>query len=122
MKKKLSDRIAAFVYSMDSKPLMRLTVRDLTKVFRIDRSNLIRTFKEETELDMEKFLKQEKMFRAAQILMVPQYEHLSIKTISEELGYCRSDYFIRQFKNYFLLTPRKFREYKKEMRRNKAKS
>lgn len=121
MKKKLSDRIFAYVYSMDSRRLRRLTVKDLTKVFSIDRSRLTRTFKEETELDMEEFLGKEKMFRAVHMLMAPEFDHLSIKSISEELGYCRSDYFIRQFKNYFLLTPGKYREYKKEMRRNKKK-
>jgi YesN/AraC family two-component response regulator len=107
---------------MDSKSLMRLTVKDLTKIFSIDRSYLTRTFKEETELPMEEFLRKEKMLRVVHMLMAPEFEHLSIKSISEELGYCRSDYFIRQFKKCFLLTPRKFREYKKEMRRKKAKS
>lgn len=119
-KKALSDRVTAYIYSRDDLDLMRLTVKGLADIFGVNRSHLSRMVRRDLGLKVEKMLKNEQMLRAAHILQLPENEHVTIKKISDDLGFSRSDHFIRLFRRYYHLTPVQYRESKKEKRRRET--
>lgn len=109
----ISDKIVQYVMSVQDEQLAGLTVSKLAYQFDIDRSKLSREFKKQKKMTLDKFLNKEKMFRAAFLLISD--DETSIKEVSQRIGFCTSEYFIRVFRDYFGVVPRRFKELKAQV-------
>jgi two-component system response regulator YesN len=106
----ITDQVVRFVMTLPDEMLAGLTVSKLAYHFEIDRSKLSREFKKQKKMTLDKFLTKEKMFRAAFMLVTD--ENATIKEVSQRLGFCTCDYFIRVFRDYFGTVPGRYKELK----------
>jgi AraC-like DNA-binding protein len=103
----LIDWITEYVYTRPTEDLGHLTVSILADRFRRNRAYLSRRFHREKEVTLQKFLIQEKLRRGT--LLLRNDRNLTVKAVTEILGFSSSEYFIRIFKRQFGLTPSRFR-------------
>jgi len=76
----------------------------------MDRTKLSRDFKRSTNINLEDFLFRERMVRAA--FMLVDNDNITVKEVSKKIGYLTYDYFIRKFKEFYGITPFKYKELK----------
>lgn len=105
-----SDEVAKFILSCEDSRLKELTVTSLARCFDIDRSYLTRIFKSSNECTLYEFIVKEKMSRAAACLR--NSSDLTIKELSEKMGFLSTDHFSRVFKRHFGIVPSKYRDFK----------
>ena len=108
----LSDRVIRFIATREHKEFAALTVSKLAREFKVDRFKLSRRFKSEKEMTLEVYLMQEKMFRCAYLLT--SEADITIKEVSDLMGFCTCDYFIQVFKKNFGVLPGQYKEYKNQ--------
>ncbi len=108
--KNVADQIIQYVMTVTDNEFANLSVCVLAYSFKIDRSKLSRQFKNTTNMTLEAFLFKEKMSRAAFLLKT--YQDIKVKEVSEKIGFCTCDYFIRKFKEYYGIVPGRYRELK----------
>lgn len=104
----ISDKVVDFVLTRNNLQLADLTVEDVAQEIKLNRSHLSRTFRSQKNLTIEEFIFRTKISRA--VVMMRSYPKLSIREIAEHMGFCRSDYFIRIFRQQFGITPGRYRE------------
>ena len=104
----IADRVVEYVLSRKIDDLGSLTVESIASYLNINRSHLSRTFKQEKNFTIEDYVFKIKIVRATS--MLKENSQMTIKEISRKLGFCRCDYFIRIFRQYFGTTPAKYRE------------
>jgi AraC-like DNA-binding protein len=92
--------------------LGELTVAGIARELNVSRSYLSRVFKRERDFSLGKYLFREKMTRCA--ILLTKEPQMTIKELSEKLGFLDADYFAYVFKKYFGISPGRYREYKKE--------
>lgn len=108
-KPNISDRVVEYVLNCPTEEFQNLTVSGLAGRFHVNRCYLSRKFKADKEFTLCEFLVREKLFRAVGILK--EEAHLTIKDLSEKMGFANSNYFIRIFKRHFGTSPGRYREW-----------
>lgn len=108
-KSNISDCVVEFVLNCSNEDFQSLTVSKMATLFNVNRCYLSRRFKKDKEFTVCEFLVREKLFRSVGILK--EDTQLTIKEISEKLGFANSNYFCRIFKRHFGTTPGRYREY-----------
>ena len=83
-----------------------LCVERLAEMVYMAPSYLSCVFKKETGLNLSKFIKAYRMEKAKEML---EDSHKKIVTISNEVGYPNVSYFCQSFREYFGISPQKFR-------------
>ncbi len=105
-----SDLVVEYILIRELGELESLSVETIARNLKISRAQIWRTFKKEKKMTPEEYIFRIKLTQAAILL---QYRtELSVKNISEAIGYYCYDYFIRIFKQYFGTTPGRYRELK----------
>ncbi|MCU0286867.1 MAG: AraC family transcriptional regulator [Acidobacteria bacterium] len=99
---KLADHVFEFLINCDDDEFFKLNVSLLALKFHVDRSHLAREFKASKNCTLCKFIKNEKMKRAASILSSSK---VNMECLSKTLGFCKADYFREVFKKHFGVTP-----------------
>ncbi len=84
-----------------------LSVRDIAKDLYISEGRLQKTFREEMNIPLGKYISERLFFAAEQKLRTTD---LPIKDISTELGYCDPFYFTRCFTQRYGVSPSKYRK------------
>ena len=84
-----------------------LNLEELAKVAYIHPDYLSRTFKKVTGMNLNRYIKTFRLNKACQLLENTQQK---ITTISSEVGYQNSTYFIRSFTDMFGISPEKYRQ------------
>jgi two-component system response regulator YesN len=107
-KNNISDRVVEFVLNCSNDDFQSLTVSKMATLFKVNRCYLSRRFKKDKEFTVCEFLVREKLFRSVGILK--EDTQVTIKEISEKLGFANSNYFSRIFKRHFGTTPGRYRE------------
>lgn len=110
-KDEIAVKVLKYIMTVTDETLSGVGVKTLSYDFKIDRFKLSRNFKKVTGLTLEKFIFREKMIRSAFLLMDNTYV-FTVKEISQRLGYCSCDYFIKRFKDFYGVAPGSFREFK----------
>lgn len=87
-------------------------MKSISKKFLISQYYLHRSFKSETGESLINYLRLRKLTEASFLLLDTD---LRIIDISQKLGYQSQSTFTRAFKKYFKLTPRQYRENKKDL-------
>ena len=106
--KRLTDQIRTYIIKCSPHDFINLTVNEIARRFNITVPDLSRAFKKEQEINLRKFIFNEKITRSRYLLK--RYQQLTVKEVAEVLGYSSSNYFIRIFKNKVGVTPGKFRK------------
>lgn len=70
-------------------------------------STLTKKFRQETGLTISQYIDESILFQAEQLLICDQ---MTVREISERLGFCDQFYFARRFKEKFLVSPREYRK------------
>ena len=106
-KNNFSDRVIEYVLKCKDEELAGLSVAKVAKIFKVSESYMLRKFKTEKYFTLGKYLFRERMFRAANLLL--ENRDLTVKSLAERIGFLDYDYFIRIFKNYYGITPSRYR-------------
>ena len=107
-KNNLTDQVVEYLLKCTDDELSSLSVEKIAKHFDVSVSFLCRKFRTEKYFTIGKFIFKERMFRAAQLLV--ENQELTIKSLGEKMGFYDYDYFIRVFKNYYGISPSRYRE------------
>lgn len=100
-----------FVLTRKIEELGELTVAGIAQELNVSQSYLSRVFKQERNFSLGKYLLREKMMRAA--ILLSREPQMTIKELSEKMGFLDADYFAYVFKKYFGISPGRYRESKK---------
>jgi AraC-like DNA-binding protein len=110
MNNNVYDQVVEYVMCITDEEFANLSVAVLAYSLKIDRYKLSRQFKRQSEMTLEEFLFKEKMARAAFLLKT--FIDITVKEVSERIGFCTCDYFIRKFKQYYGVAPGRYKEFK----------
>lgn len=100
----LDDRVRKILEMAESETF---TIRDLALEFRLSPSYLQRLFKHQTGLCMGEWLNEQRLQRAAHLLM---NSYMSVKEIAYSVGYEHASSFIRAFERRFARAPARYRK------------
>jgi AraC-like DNA-binding protein len=84
-----------------------LTVHDLALEFHLSPAYLQRLFKHQTGVSMGEWLNEQRLQRAADLLM---NSYMSVKEIAHNVGYEHASSFIRAFERRYVLAPTRYRK------------
>ncbi len=107
-KANISDRVVEFVLNCSIDDIPNLTVSKLAGIFDVNRCYLSRKFKMDKDFTLCEFLVREKLFRS--LTLLKEDPGLTIRQLSEKLGFANANYFIRIFKRHFGTSPGRWRE------------
>ncbi|UCH95561.1 MAG: helix-turn-helix domain-containing protein [Candidatus Aminicenantes bacterium] len=110
-KRKLSDRAAEFVVSLNDEELAALKVDFLASNLGVNPSYLSRKFKSDKEMSLNEFITGEKMRRSA--ILLTKAKKVPIVTLAKITGFARADYFVILFRDYFGIHPKKYGQLRK---------
>jgi two-component system response regulator YesN len=103
----LSTCAKEIIYNYSPWDIGNLSVKELARKLCVSVENLSKTFKKETGVKLGDIVLNQKMYVSAAFLI--QNPELSVKKITEIIGYCSVDYFSIVFKRFFGITPGRFR-------------
>lgn len=106
-KENLSDLVVEFVLLQNDGELAALTVKKIASNFEVNPSYLSRKFMMDKKISLGDLILRVKIFRSA--LILKEDSQITIKDLSERLGFCTPGYFIAVFKKYFGTSPGKYR-------------
>ena len=118
----LVDGVANYILTRDTEELAELTVEGIARCLMTSRSNLHYLFKKFKSMTPGVFLTGHKL--STGVALLKKNPLLSIKELSQKVGFYTVDYFIRVFVNHFGITPGKYRMYmriEKERRKRMRK-
>ena len=104
------DRVVIYILRCSVDELKELTISKITERFGVSKVCLINKFKAEKGITPAKFILREKLVRAA--FLMEKKRGLTVKEVTEKVGFSTSDYFIRIFKDHFGLPPCQYRDVK----------
>lgn len=104
--KGLSSEIVLAIKYINSHLSAQLSTEEIAREIFISQSSLNKKFKEQMNTTLGKYI-DELLFGKAEIML--SKSDLTIKKISEELGFCDQFYFSRKFQSTFGISPLKYR-------------
>ena len=109
----IADRIIEYIYSLDDNGLGRLRVSSMAQTLGTTRFRISQQFRRKKNIKISDFITRVKMHRAAELLVLEKNEKTTMINLSKELGYKSAEYFVRLFKEYFFIHPKKYRKIKR---------
>lgn len=106
----LVEEVVKFVMTRSDAELGGLTVSGLAWDLDVDRFKLTREFKASHEMNLDTYILREKIIRSA--FRLGSDPGLTVKEIAERMGFCNEQYFGKVFKDFFGLSPCRYKEYK----------
>lgn len=103
---KLFDYIIRRILNLDDAELGMVTISNIAHRLNMSRSLIYDSFKDKKYKPAE-LLNSIKMSRAIALIE----KEISVKEVSQKMGFHASDYFIRLFKEYYGTTPGKYKKY-----------
>lgn len=108
MKNKLSNTVIEFILKCPEKKLGDLSIGKIIDELEVSRANLYKQFKLSKNFTINEFINQQKVFRSATLLL--KDETMTVKALSEKMGFCNPEYFIHVFEKYFGITPGRYKK------------
>ncbi len=112
----LPEKVLQHIMTVSDSEFSGISASGLAYSFNVERTKLSRHFKRYCGMTLEDFLFKQKMTRAAYMLIARK--GITVKEVSETIGFCTSDYFIRKFKQFYGLAPGKYKELKTIIKEN----
>ncbi len=107
--KELCQGVVDYILDCPLEELKNLTIAELTKKFQVSKMYLIRCFRTHMKTTPGKFIFHEKMERANSLILK---NHISVKEISDRLGFCSADYFSKAFRRHYGMPPLQYRSHR----------
>jgi AraC-like DNA-binding protein len=104
----LCDRVEEYILTCDIEELGVLTEKRIAEALDVNPSELIRKFARHQRIALNRFLVRERIHRA--VFMLEKDRSIPVASLSEKLGFSRTDEFVMEFKNYVAVHPNKYRE------------
>ena len=79
-----------------------LRISELADGIRVSESRLQKDFKREIGIPMGRYINDQLMMKAQTLLKIPE---MSVKNVSDKLGFCDQFYFSKRFSQYFGMSP-----------------
>jgi len=111
-KDSLCDLAIEFVLTRTLEEVGEVTVVRIARELKVSRSYLARVFKRERDVSLKEYLLREKMHRAESLLI--NESQITIKELSEKIGFLDTNYFAYLFKRYYGISPGRYRKCKKK--------
>lgn len=116
LKKKVSpkymiDTAVEYILNLSVDELETISVEKISADIGTSQTRLWRYFKKEKNMTLKEFLVRIKINQAA--ILLRDEPGLTVKEISEKVGFYCYDYFFRIFNKYFGITPKRYRESKR---------
>ncbi|MDQ1352555.1 MAG: hypothetical protein QG657_2861 [Acidobacteriota bacterium] len=108
-KSEFIENVIKFILSRSDDELGELTIEKVTYTLKTSRSHIYHAFHDEMNMTPAQYLSKIKILRSAVLLETDSL--ITIKKISQKLGFSNSEYFIKLFKQHFGTTPGKYREF-----------
>lgn len=108
-KSNLSDQVVEFVLNCSLDEFPNITVSKIAETFRVNRCYLSRKFKSDKNFTLCEFLIREKLNRSVSLLK--ENHDMTIRELSQKLGFSNTNYFIQIFKSYYGAPPGRYREF-----------
>lgn len=106
----ITARVVSYIMSMGDHQVGGLTVEGIARHYGMDRHTLARKFRQFRDESLTQFLSREKLLRSAYILGTEP--GLNLDEVAERMGFCNAQYFSRAFKDFFGVTPGKYRSFR----------
>lgn len=113
MKKELCLKVSEFIMSRDDDQLKDLSVSQIAEHFQVDPSYLLRMFENYLKIDLEKYITQQKICRAA--AMCYKDCTLTFDEIVNKIGFDKPADFKKLFIRYFGASPQEFAKQRRKM-------
>ncbi|MCX6583681.1 MAG: helix-turn-helix domain-containing protein [Candidatus Aminicenantes bacterium] len=113
MKKELCLKVSEFIMSRDDDQLKDLNVSRIAEHFQVDLSYLLRMFQDYLKVDLEKYITQQKICRAAS--MCHKDCTIPLDEIAEKTGFDDPAQFKKLFVYYFGVSPREFAKQRRKL-------
>lgn len=88
-----------------------LNVEMLARLVNLSPDYLTKVFKKETQLTLNDYIIQQRMFLAKELLMT---SNMSVNRVSDKTGYTNYSYFSKAFKKYYGVSPREMQQKSKK--------
>ena len=104
----LSERAVEFILTRNIEELAHLTEAGVSQVLGANQAVLLRIFKVNQDISLERFILREKLHRAAFVLA--SEPEISVKKLSEILGFRKIEHFSKEFEDYLAITPARYKK------------
>ena len=84
-----------------------ILVSDLAELTGLSESQFRKRFKEQFRLSPQEFILRAKLQRAARLLSTT---NLALSSIAQKAGFCDQSYFTKQFRVFFGIPPKRYRQ------------
>jgi YesN/AraC family two-component response regulator len=84
----------------------------MAETFGTTRFRISQQFRRKKKIKISDFITRVKMHRATELLVLKENEKTTMINLSKKLGYKSAEYFVRLFKEYFFIHPKKYRKVK----------
>ncbi|UCH95203.1 MAG: helix-turn-helix transcriptional regulator [Candidatus Aminicenantes bacterium] len=110
-KSSLCVRAVEYMLTRKDEEFGELTVAKIARALKVSQSYLDRLFRLQRNFPLREYFLREKMVRS--VILLTGESDLTIKQLSEKVGFLDCNYFIYIFKNHFGISPARYRECKK---------
>jgi AraC-like DNA-binding protein len=116
----LSEQAVEFILTRNIEELAHLTEAGISQVLGANQVVLRRLFKISQDISLERFILREKLHRA--IYVLERGPEISVKKLSEELGFRKVEDFIKEFEGYMAITPGRYKKIRFKSKKRKQAS
>ncbi len=106
----LCNQAVEYILMQPVENLAKLTVAEIARHLDVSHSYLARRFKAEREYPLRDYLFREKMVRC--VFLLQQEKNMTISDLAKALGFFDAEYFAFLFKQYFGVSPGRYRRCK----------
>ncbi|MCP4214251.1 MAG: helix-turn-helix transcriptional regulator [bacterium] len=106
-KETITENVVRHILECTTPRLKEITIDDLARDFNISKTSLNRKFQQKVNTSPGRYILREKLMRAARLM--DRRNGLTVKEVSQQLGFCTCDYFIQVFKSYYGIPPHQYR-------------
>lgn len=98
--------VPSYILSRTDQEISTLTVRDIANMCGDKTTAVLRQFEQRQQISFEDYLSRERVYRAATKLR--KHEVISLKQLSNSLGFLDSENFYTEFKRFFFVDPERY--------------
>ena len=105
---KMTDAAVVYILNLPDEGMKDLSAESAAAAVRLDKCSLTKAFRRILRISLTGFIKREKLYRA--LFTLETESHIRIGDLAKRLGFAARDGFEREFEDFFLIAPQKYKE------------
>lgn len=105
---KMTDAAVVFILNCPDEGMKDLSAEDVAAMVGLDKSSLTKAFRRTLRISLTGFIKREILYRA--LFALETESHIEVGDLAKRLGFGAGEAFAREFEDFFLITPQKYKE------------